>query len=45
MMSALPERGRTGFTAVADSREEAQRLYDACLAALDAEAEAASRRD
>jgi hypothetical protein len=27
MMSALPESGRTGLTAVADSAEEADRMY------------------
>jgi hypothetical protein len=37
MMSALPECGRMGLTAVGDTPEEAQRLYDACFAALDEE--------
>jgi hypothetical protein len=37
MMSALPECGRTGLTAVADSPEEAQSLYERCLLALDEE--------
>jgi hypothetical protein len=37
MMSALPESGRTGFTAVADSPGEAQALYEHCLAMLEAE--------
>ena len=34
MMSALPECGRTGLTAVADSPEEADRLYARCLEVL-----------
>ncbi|MCC7139483.1 MAG: hypothetical protein IT460_13760 [Planctomycetes bacterium] len=37
MMSALPARGRTGLTAVADSPEEADRLYRRFLEVLDAE--------
>jgi hypothetical protein len=41
MVSALPEIGRTGVTAVADSAEEAQWMYDAVLRVLDAEAETA----
>lgn len=39
MVSALPEVGRTGLTAVADSAEEAQWMYDAVIRALNAEAE------
>jgi hypothetical protein len=38
MVSALPEVGRTGLTAVADSAEEAQWMYDAVIRVLDAEA-------
>ena len=38
MVSALPEVGRTGLTAVADSAEEAQWMYEAVVRALDAEA-------
>jgi hypothetical protein len=37
MMSALPESGRTGLTAVADSAEEADLLYRRCLEVLDRE--------
>ncbi len=37
MMSALPECGRTGLTAVADSAKEADDLYQKFLAILDAE--------
>jgi hypothetical protein len=37
MMSALPESGRTGLTAVGDSPEEAERLYQRFLAVLQAE--------
>lgn len=37
MMSALPECGRTGLTAVADSAKEADDLYQRFLAILDAE--------
>ncbi len=39
MVSALPEVGRTGLTAVADSAEEAQWMYDAVVRVLNAEAE------
>jgi hypothetical protein len=38
MVSALPEVGRTGLTAVADSAEEAQWMYDAVIRVLDGEA-------
>lgn len=38
MVSALPEIGRTGLTAVADSPQEAQWLYDTVVAVLDVEA-------
>ena len=37
MMSALPENGRTGLTAVADSAQEADRLYERFLSVLDQE--------
>ena len=37
MMSALPECGRTGLPAVADSREDADRLYAKFLRVIDEE--------
>ncbi|MDP8956387.1 MAG: peptide ligase PGM1-related protein [Actinomycetota bacterium] len=37
MMSALPEHGRVGLTAVADSQAEAQGLYERTVAILDEE--------
>ncbi|HEX2266980.1 MAG TPA: peptide ligase PGM1-related protein [Actinomycetota bacterium] len=37
MMSALPEHGRVGLTAVADSQTEAQELYERTIATLDEE--------
>jgi hypothetical protein len=37
MMSALPECGRTGLTAVADSPAEAEALYQRFLSVLEAE--------
>jgi hypothetical protein len=37
MMSALPEHGRVGLTAVANSHEEAQWLYERTIATLDEE--------
>jgi hypothetical protein len=37
MMSALPEHGRVGLTAVADSHSEAQELYERTIATLDEE--------
>lgn len=40
MMSALPECGRVGITAVGDSPEEAEAFYDLVVAALDEEAPA-----
>jgi hypothetical protein len=40
MLSSLSEHGRTGVTAVGDSPEEAQALYERTLAALDEEAAA-----
>jgi hypothetical protein len=40
MMSALPERGRTGMTAVADSPEEADELHARFLRVLEEEAAA-----
>jgi hypothetical protein len=41
MMSALPENGRTGLTAIANSHEDAYELYERTQSALNAEAEAA----
>jgi hypothetical protein len=41
MVSALPEIGRTGVTAVADSPEEAQWMYDRVVGVLDEEAKGA----
>jgi len=41
MMSALPELGRTGMTAVADSPEEAGWMYDRVIQALDEESKLA----
>ena len=41
MVSGLPEVGRTGLTAVADSAEEAQWMYAAVIRVLDKEAEEA----
>ena len=41
MMSALGEHGRTGLTAVAESREEAHALYEEAVTTLDEEAAAA----
>jgi len=38
MVSSLPEIGRTGLTAVADSPEEAQWMYDGVVRVLDEEA-------
>lgn len=43
MVSALSEIGRTGLTAVADSPEEAQWIYDGVVSALDREASDAFR--
>lgn len=43
MMSCLSESGRVGLTAVGDSAEDAERLYDAAVAVLDEEAAAALR--
>ena len=40
MMSALPESGRTGLTAVGDSPEEADRLYARFLDVLEKETKA-----
>ena len=37
MMSALGEPGRTGMTAVGNSREEAKATYDRAIAVLDEE--------
>jgi hypothetical protein len=44
MLSAVTEQGRFGLTAVADSRDEAQELYDRTVATLGFEAERASRQ-
>jgi hypothetical protein len=41
MMSALGEHGRFGFTAIADSHREADRLYSRTVELVDAEAKAA----
>jgi hypothetical protein len=41
MMSALPEHGRVGLTAIGESHQEANRLYEATVAAIDQEAEQA----
>jgi hypothetical protein len=41
MISALPDRGRVGITAVGDSPEEAEERYDQAIAAVHAEAAAA----
>ncbi len=43
MMSALPEHGRLGLTAVADSMDDAHALYLQTVAAIDEEAAVASR--
>lgn len=43
MMTMLSDRGRTGLTAVADSAEEAQSLYERTVSILDAEAADAVR--
>jgi hypothetical protein len=40
MMACLSERGRVGLTAVGDSHEEADRIYESALAALQEEAKA-----
>jgi hypothetical protein len=37
MMSALGELGRTGLTAVGNSRDDAKALYDRAIAVLDQE--------
>ena len=39
MMSCLSERGRVGLTAVADSHEDADRIYQSAVAVLQQEAE------
>jgi PGM1 C-terminal domain len=39
MMSALPQHGRTGLTAIANSHDEAYALYQRAVSALDQEAE------
>jgi hypothetical protein len=43
MLSALSERGRLGLTAVGESQDEADRIYQRAVDVLDAEAAAASR--
>ena len=44
MMSALGELGRTGLTAVGNSREDARALYDRAIAVLDEETRGAAAR-
>ena len=44
MMSALGELGRTGLTAVGNSREDARALYDRAVAVLDEETRGAAAR-
>jgi hypothetical protein len=43
MMSALPEHGRTGMTAIGNSHADAYALYERAVAALNQEAEAAMK--
>ncbi|MGH2724086.1 MAG: peptide ligase PGM1-related protein [Actinomycetota bacterium] len=43
MMSALPEHGRVGLTAIGESHGQADELYERTVAALDEEARLASR--
>ncbi|MNC98794.1 hypothetical protein D3C83_168640 [compost metagenome] len=43
MLSALPEAGRVGLTAVADTPAEAEALYRRALTVLDEEARRALR--
>ena len=43
MLTTLGRHGMIGLTAVGDSRDQARKLYDATIAAFDAEAEAASQ--
>ena len=43
MMSALPEHGRTGITAIANSHDDAYALYQRAVAALNEESELALR--
>jgi PGM1 C-terminal domain len=38
MMTALPERGRVGLTAIGESHEQADQLYDRIVSVLDQEA-------
>ena len=45
MLTALSERGRLGMTAVGETQEEADRLYQRAVEVLDQEAEAAMRQD
>jgi hypothetical protein len=42
MMSALPEHGRVGLTAIAESHPDADELYRRAVDVLDSEAEQAS---
>ena len=44
MMSALGELGRTGLTAVGNSRDDAKALYDRAIAVLDEETRGAAAR-
>lgn len=39
MLGALGDRGRVGATAIGDSRQDAQKLYDDAVAAIDKEAQ------
>jgi PGM1 C-terminal domain len=43
MMTALPERGRVGLTAIGESHQQADELYERIVAALDEEAASAWR--
>jgi hypothetical protein len=45
MLTALPEQGRLGLTAVGESQAQADELYNRAVAVLDEEAEAAMRQD
>ena len=42
MMSALPEHGRIGLTAIGESHEQADKLYERTVSVLDEEAKAAA---
>ena len=43
MMSALPDEGRLGVTAVGDRHDEAQSRYETCLSTVHEDARAALR--